>query len=159
MDVRVINAFIDSANSVFETMLNCRLEQGEPAIKDRVHPEFEVSGMIGLSGKSEGTVVVSFERATAMAITKTFLGVDQHEINEDVVDAVGELVNMVAGSAKSELTELEMSMGLPTVIIGKNKVIQFPSRVMPIRIPFDCELGELCVDVGIAQKQLAAVGG
>lgn len=150
MDVRLINPFIQSTMSVFALMLNCKLVRGEPRLKDKLQPEFEVSGIIGLSGKAKGTVVVSLERETALRATEAMLTERPDSINEDVVDAVGELANMIAGRAKATLEEFEMKISLPLVVAGKNKLIGFPSSTQPICIPFSCEWGQLSVDVGIS---------
>jgi chemotaxis protein CheX len=149
VDVRLINPFIQSTMSVFALMLNCKLTRGEPRLKQKLQPEFEVSGIIGLSGKAKGTVVVSLERETALRATEAMLTERPEGINEEVVDAVGELANMIAGRAKATLEEFEMKISLPLVVAGKNKLIGFPSNTQPICIPFSCEWGQLSVDVGI----------
>ena len=53
-------------------------------------------------------------------------------IDGDVIDAVGELTNMVAGRAKAALEHLAMSLALPTVITGKNHVISFGSATQTL---------------------------
>lgn len=72
-------------------------------------------------------------------------------MNPHVVDAIGEVTNMIAGAAKARLAELELSLGLPTVLIGSSACVAFPSRATPISIPFDSALGKLVVEVGIVQ--------
>lgn len=156
MDVRLINPFIQSTMSVFSLMLNCKLTRGEVRLKEKLQPEFEVSGIIGLSGKAKGTVVVSLERETALRATAVMLTERPEGINEDVVDAVGELANMIAGRAKATLEEFEMKISLPLVVAGKNKLIGFPSNTQPICIPFSCEWGQLSVDVGICTVDIDA---
>ena len=147
-----INPFLGSAAEVFRTMLGCQLTRGTPYMKHMDKPEHEISGIIGLSGRAVGTVVLSLSENVAIEATAAMLGDRPFEMNSDVVDAIGELTNMIAGSAKGQLEELEMSISLPNVIIGKNHEVVFPSGVTPIGIPFTCDWGDISVNVGLGQK-------
>jgi chemotaxis protein CheX len=151
MKVEFLNPFISGTLNVFRTMLNCELTRGEPGLKRNHAPEYEVSGLIGLSGKAHGIVVVSLGRTTALRLTETLLGQAPPDLNADVVDAVGELANMIAGSAKAQLEEYDLSVSLPSVICGKNHTLGYPSRATPIMIPFTSELGPVCIDVALEE--------
>jgi chemotaxis protein CheX len=70
-------------------------------------------------------------------------------IDDDVLDAVGELANMVAGQAKAELEEYELNVSLPNVIIGEGHEICFPSDITTIAVPFDTDFGPLQLEVGL----------
>jgi chemotaxis protein CheX len=150
MRAEFINPFIRSVAKTFETMLACEVRRGQPALKTQHMPLYEVSGVIGLSGKAVGSVVLSLSESVALKATSTLLMMEATEINEDVVDAVGELANMVAGAAKAELEEFEMSVSLPSVITGSNYSVRFPSEVTPICVPFTCDWGLLKIEVGLA---------
>jgi len=151
MNVEYINPFLTSTISVFDTMLNCKLERGAPYLKSGVQPQHEVSGVIGLSGKAQGTVVLELSREAALSATEAMLQERPAEINGDVTDAIGELVNMIAGSAKAKLEHLSMSVSLPTVITGKNHCVEFPTKVTPICIPFTSPWGDICLEVGLCE--------
>src|SRR5262245_34293458 len=148
MNVEYINPFISSTVKVFSTMLGVELTRGQIYAKSASNPECEVSGIVGLSGKAQGTIVLSLTRPTAIAVTEKLLGERPPEINADVVDAVGELANMVVGAAKAQLEKFELSLTIPTVIAGKCFCVEFPSKTSPICIPFDCPWGPLTVEVG-----------
>jgi chemotaxis protein CheX len=154
MKVEYINPFLTSAISVFNTMLGVKLIRGEPFLKNGAQPNHEVSGMIGLSGSAKGMVVLSMSREAALGAASRMLGETCRDINSDVADAVGELTNMIAGSAKAKLEHLCMSVSLPTVITGKAHCIDFPKNTMPICIPFDCEWGSVAVEVGIVEEKI-----
>jgi chemotaxis protein CheX len=151
MQVELLNPFLNATVEVFRTMLACELIRGQPSLKTNTSPQHEVSGLIGLTGKIQGMVVVSLGRETAIQATEILLSERPPEINAQVVDAVGELTNMIAGSAKSRLEQFQLSVGLPSVICGKHHSIGFPSNSTPIRLPFDSPIGPVCVDVGLAE--------
>jgi chemotaxis protein CheX len=150
MQVEYINPFIASLKKTFQTMLGCEVHRGPLVLKQNHSPQHEVSGVIGLSGKAVGTVVLSFSKAVALQAASTMLMMEIKELNHDVLDAVGELTNMVAGSAKAELEEYQLQVSLPNVITGRGHEIHFPSEVMPIGIPFDTVWGPLTLEVGFA---------
>jgi chemotaxis protein CheX len=151
MKVEFINPFLLSTIAAFDTMLRCALVRGTPYVKDGAQPSHEVSGVIGLSGRAQGTVVVGLGRETALKVAEVLLQERPPEINGDVVDAVGELSNIIAGRAKSQLEHLDLSVSLPSVITGKGHCIQFPTKVIPICIPFDSEWGPITVEVGLSE--------
>jgi chemotaxis protein CheX len=157
--VEYINPFLLSAVSVFQTMLSCKLTRGELYLKGHHQPDHEISGIIGLSGKAVGTVVLSLSREVALSAAEAMLQERHLEIDADVVDVVGELTNMIAGTAKSKLEQFAMSISLPNVVIGKNHTVAFPTGVTPIGIPFASPWGAVCVDVGLVEKMAPVPAG
>jgi chemotaxis protein CheX len=152
MRVEVINPFVSATLDVFKTMLGCALTRGPLSLKHEHTPMYEVSGLIGLSGQCRGMVVLSISRATAIAAAEGMLGARPDGLNRDVMDAVGELANMIAGAAKTRLAQYRLTIGLPTVICGKVQAIAFPPEALPIVIPFDSEIGAVCVQVGLVES-------
>ncbi|NOX55113.1 MAG: chemotaxis protein CheX [Planctomycetes bacterium] len=150
MDVKYINPFIQAACDVFGTMLGTRIRRKALALKDMGCPTFDVTAIVGLSGRASGSVVLSVSRPVAFRIVETLLGYQTTEINADVADAVGELANMIAGAAKAKLEHYELSLGLPNVIVGRNHTLFFPTSVRPICILFDCDWGPLAIEAGLA---------
>ncbi|MFW5692975.1 MAG: chemotaxis protein CheX, partial [Thermoguttaceae bacterium] len=138
---------------VFQTMVGVRLHRGRPFIKRGFQPRHDISGIIGLSGKARGTIVLCLEREMALITTAALLAEQPNttQITADVIDAVGELTNMIAGNAKAKLEQFAMSVSLPSVITGKGHCIEFPSGTKPICIPFTCDAGNLDVEVGLIE--------
>lgn len=152
MRAEYINPFIESTVDVFRTMLGCDVERTGLSVHDSFCPEYDITGIIGLSGKANGDVVISFEEKVALAATHALIGMRYHEITDDVVDTVGELTNMIAGHAKTSLENLAMSLALPTVIVGKNHSIRFPSKVKPLSLPFQSKWGRFNIEVGLIES-------
>ena len=149
MTADYINPFLLATASVFDSMLAVKIERKKPFLRKAFDPQYEVTGVIGLTGKATGTVAFSLPSAVAIAITAKLLGEQPTSVNAQVADAVGEVTNMIVGAAKAQLASLELSLGLPTVVIGREACIAFPSRAVPISIPFATELGDMVVEVGI----------
>jgi chemotaxis protein CheX len=150
MRVEYINPFIRSLKNAFHTMLGCEVERGEISLKRETAPSFHISGVVGLSGRAVGTVVLSLSEEVAVKAASTMLMTDMTEVDADVIDAIGELTNMVAGAAKAELEAYELMVSLPNVITGRDHEIRFPSNVTPICVPFHTQWGDLVLEVGFA---------
>lgn len=148
MDVSFINHFIESAANVFNTMLDCPLKRTSLRLKTEAQPAHEVSAIIGLSGMHVGSLVLSLSREVALKATERLLLVEFDDVTADVVDAVGELSNMIAGGAKAAMAHLNLSLGLPNVIVGKCQKIYFPGDVSPITVSFTTAWGDLAIEVG-----------
>lgn len=147
MKVEFINPFLMSLSRTFRTMLGCEVKRGELSLNTgKLH---EISGLIGLSGRAVGTVILSFSEPVALQSASAMLMTTKESIDEEVIDAIGELTNMVAGSAKAELAEFDLSISLPSVITGGRHRIRFPSNVRPISVPYETMWGPLLLEVGL----------
>ena len=153
MRVELLSPFVRATSDVFRKMLACDLVYDSVAPKPHSGREYEVSGCIGLSGACQGVVVVSLSRETAITIAEIMLGERPPEINADVTDATGELTNMIAGAAKTLLDSDELSVGLPTVVLGKNHSFTFPSKSVPACLQFDSDIGSIMIEVGIVERK------
>lgn len=150
MRVEFINPFVSGLATTFGTMLDCEIQRGEISLNTNKYPSHEISGVIGMSGLAIGTTIISLSKPVALQAASTMLMSPCEEIDQDVTDAVGELANMVAGSAKAQLEEYQMSISLPNVMLGKDAKLVFPSNVQPITIPFNCKWGDLSLEVGLS---------
>ena len=150
MRAEFINPFITAVDNTFKTMLACEVRRGAIALKDNNTPEHCISGIIGLSGKAIGTVVLSLSEDVALKAASAMLIVEKTSLDDDVTDAVGELTNMVAGGAKAELECYQLQVTLPTVITGRDHDVRFPSDVTPICVSFDTDWGPMTLEVGLA---------
>jgi chemotaxis protein CheX len=145
----IVEAFQLATSTVFKTMLGMEITVGPAEHSDQMVARYEVSGIISLSGPVAGDIVVSFEERFAKLATGTMLGNEPNELDADVVDAVGELTNMIAGSAKSRLELSNLQLALPTVVMGKGHCIGFKSGICPISLPFSSEWGTFSVELAL----------
>ena len=102
---------------VFEIMLGCRVT---PSAETEHGPHGEFTAMVGLAGALCGILTVCCNAKTAGLIAKGMLG--GTTISEDeVVDALGEICNMITGNFKNKLagTDERCMLSVPTVISGE----------------------------------------
>lgn len=148
--VDYINPVIAATRTVFETMLGCTPRRTGLMLKADMHPRYELSAVIGISGKAAGTIVLSLSRSAALDVLNRMVGVQADGITTEVCDAVGELTNMIAGSAKAQLERLELSISIPNIVSGKDHAIHYPSDVKPICIVYESEIGPFAIEVGFS---------
>jgi chemotaxis protein CheX len=147
---KLIVPFVNSARSVFSTMVGIETTVQRPHVKGSPSTTYDVSGLIGFSGEVIGSVVVSFQRAAAIKLVSAFAGMEILPESPDFADAVGELANMIAGSAKKDLGAVA-SITVPSVIIGAGHTIARLSDVPCIVIPCSTPVGAFAVEVNIKQ--------
>jgi len=149
MDANIVNPFIDATVNVLATMASTRAEAGKPYLKKDQVARGDVSGVMGLTGETRGTISVSFTETSILAIVSNMLGEEIKEMNEEIKDAVGEITNMISGQARKKLDEQGMSLkaAIPSVIMGKNHTITHITTFPIIAIPFHTDNGEFTIEV------------
>jgi len=155
LSVEYVNPFIESVNSVLETMLNCSTKRHGLVIKESKTPRYLLSALIDVTGQSDGLVVLSLSRNAAVGVLQRMLGKKASLINEDVRDAVGELANVICGTAKAKLEHLELSIGIPKMLAGRNHILDFPVGVLPLSILFESDIGPFAIEVGFSEPYVA----
>lgn len=155
MDPQFITPFIKSIQNVFSTMLHMPVTINQPAIKQGNSATYDVSGIIGMSGDVVGSVVLSFPKETASKLITAFCGMEFPVDSPDFADAVGELVNMVSGSAKGMFVDKDVSISCPSVVIGTGHQITSRSDTPCVTIPCTTSQGDLAIEIAIRESHAA----
>lgn len=146
-----LNPFIKSTIETFSTMVGMKAVAGRIRVKDRLTLSYDVSGIVGLSGGAKGTVALSFPRASALAVVRAFIG-EKSVGTAKLVDAVGELTNIVTGAAKKDLAAFKLKISLPTVVTGEGHSISGPVDSASMLVPFEFPGGKF--DLAVCFKSL-----
>ncbi len=153
MKAEYINPFLDASIHLFKTHLMYSIKNKPPFVNQDNQNLHEVSAIIGLAGDIIGAVVLSFTRETAIAMAERFSGQKYLAMTKEVLDAVGELVNIIAGNAKKDLAEFRIEISLPGVITGNKYRINWPQGVPVITIPFESDAGDFTVNVSFKEPK------
>lgn len=119
-----------------ETLINAMIDAGEKGFKlggknltcvgvGRMQPMAlsSVSGIIGIVGRVNGSLLVNMSEAAALRVTSGMLGGDFTSLNADVLDGVAEVTNVIGGRMKSSLATSGYPLDnitLPAVIVGQS---------------------------------------
>ncbi len=149
MDVKLINPFIEGTLNVLSTMASTEAEAGKPYLKKDQVARGDISGIIGLTGETKGTISVSFTEKSILSIVSKMFGEEMTELNDEIKDAVGEITNMISGQARQKLEELGKTLkaAIPTVVMGKDHTISHMTEHQIVAVPFSTANGEFTIEV------------
>jgi chemotaxis protein CheX len=126
-----------ATREVFELMLNCKLAAPEVAVNE----SFDTTSMVGLAGKICGILTFSCGARSDALMASKMLGLQATEGSREVLDAIGEICNMVAGNFKNKVAGLGEGcmLSVPTVITGNNYSLHSlaDSAALEVRLLFE----------------------
>lgn len=164
-----LEPFVDATRTTFKTMLGIHIEPGQLQEGSEVVGGYDVSGVVGLSrlGTADrpncGSLVLSFPSAVARKVVGTILGVGElPELDQDVADGIGELVNVIAGQAKRGMAEfgiLDCRTTLPNVILGSRHRVFYQRNVERCAVLFQTEFGPFLLQRVLLFPMQCAPGG
>ena len=117
------------ARSVREVMESMAFMEMAP--EDFYHPEGEVVQgevvvTLGFTGSNGGLILAAAGSKLARKIAANMLGIEVEELEDPVemADAMGEVVNMVAGNVKNQLVEDGWSLELSVPVVNSGKAME-----------------------------------
>lgn len=155
----LIDPFVKATTKVLEMMAFLSPTVGEPYSKERGAPTGDVTGVVGVTGGGfTGSVAVSFSEPCIKALVSNMLGEEIKELGPELLDAVGELTNMISGAARAEFSScgLDLEAGIPAVICGRSHVVSHASEAPVLVIPFTTEHGTFSVEACFENSDPAA---
>jgi chemotaxis protein CheX len=152
----IVDMVRSSTTEVCSMMLNLNMACEEAYTETQPPGGTEgVVSFIGLAGKRAGTGSLHCSSDVACRLASSFLMAEFESVNEEVLDAFGELTNMVIGSLKNHLENHLGPMGLsiPTVIYGRNFNTRSLSHDEWTVVPFLWDGGQLNVKVCLKETE------
>ncbi|MDR0720388.1 MAG: chemotaxis protein CheX [Treponema sp.] len=151
---KYIQPFIKVCQAVFRDFCQTEVTPGRVFFVEReeFRKDWDISGIIGLSGEVKGAVVISLKTASATKIAGILTGTVHKHLDADVADAVGEIVNIISGNVKKDLENtFRIIISLPTIVKGAVHSAIWPSeKPRIICIPFSLfKDHEMCLSVAI----------
>jgi chemotaxis protein CheX len=112
-----------AVQEIFELMLSCPLENPtEPPSLEGL----DLAAMVGLAGQLRGMLTMRCRAGSAVQMASRMLRVELDEAEPAMLDAAGEVCNMVAGNFKNKVSGLGDGcvLSVPTVIVGHNYTVR-----------------------------------
>lgn len=155
-EMEYLNPFIENTLKVLKTMAATEAEFKELYFANDFRIFGDVSGIIGLSGKAEGTVVITFYWVFARTLISKMMSVEESNINAEVIhDGVGELINMISGATKKEFAgkPYHFDLSLPTVVMGSGHQIGHPEEASIAVMIFESQQNPIALQVCLKPKR------
>jgi len=151
MDVKYINPFLNGTLEVLKKMAAIDAVPGKPRVKTDESAFGDVSGIIGITGDALGSLALSFSEACICRVVADMLGERFEGVTQEIIDATGELTNMISGASRTQMEKMGMRVyaAIPTVVHGRRHTISHILKAPSIVIPFSTAAGPFFVDVCI----------
>lgn len=153
--IEYINPFIQSAMEAFKGMVFTEIERVGLYVKKENQTTMagDVSVLMSIFGSLNGTIVLSFPRKVGIRfVAAMMMDEDIDDFSDEVIDGIGEIGNLVAGSAKSALAQTsgqDLSLSIPTVLTGKPHDLQHMKGVPCIGCVFNSAHGKFALEVAV----------
>lgn len=158
VDVRFINALIDSTISVLQSFGGCKEIKNQPIAKINEitnWPAIDISGIIHLnSDKFNGEIVVSFNKEIFLMLVNHILGENFQQITAENNDAAGEIANIILGQAKTKWNQLKATVSKYSVKVSADQLHKLVSSMNEpgLFIPFETNIGNFYILISFAVK-------
>lgn len=150
MDVSIVNPFLNAAIQLFKGMFGISPSHGKPfVVEPRETHRWEISGVIGITGESEGVIVFRITKVLANKLLEmSGVEIDDPEEKPQVLrEMVGELANIISGKALPECSDRQIDITPPVVVQGKNHAISWQCKQAIIGVPFVTKYGPFEVQI------------
>jgi len=116
---------------------------------------FDITAVLGFSGGRQGSLLVSFPQKIAFRTVGRMLGIEFNVIDSDVRDGVSELVNIIAGGAKTKLQAkgIDFELSIPNTIIGEDHKITAAASTTRTHVDFNSDLGSFFIEVYLKETK------
>jgi chemotaxis protein CheX len=116
----------------------------------------EMTAMVYFTGEWKGAALIECNREQAFAVTSRLMSIPlPRQMNNDVLDSMGELANMIGGNMKAILPKgLDLSM--PSVVEGSDYVMRICGNNRFDHFAFESDLGPFrvtLVEVGATRAR------
>lgn len=155
MKIEHINPFINATIHTFKTMCQVTpVREGKLELNDdRLLKVEDMIGVIGLSGRLRGAILMSMETPIALKVISAFLMEEITEPTPDLMDGFGEILNIIAGAAAADLKGYDVKLAIPTVVTGKDQQVLSktlsPWVIIPMKFP---EWGPFKIQVNMIEE-------
>jgi chemotaxis protein CheX len=158
-EMEYLTPFIDNTVKVLKTMASVEPTFREVWFSKEFKIFGDISGIIGLSGNSEGTVAVTFYWPLARKIIAQMMKVEEDMVNAEYIhDGVGEIINMISGATKKNFsgTPYYFELSIPTVVVGSGHQLGHPEASSIAVLIFDVEETAFALQVCLKPKSKTA---
>lgn len=162
LDQDMGRCIVKATCDVFKTMMNLRATSGEVSVEKAQIRRAEVIGSIGVAGFLTGSISVFLPRGLAKRAVAAMLMLDSADAvaDNDIVDAIGELTNMVGGNIKTELFQKAplFDISVPSVYIGEDLQRRTVSDDLCFHVPFTIAGESFSVEFLMVTKKQGGTG-
>ena len=154
MDASIAAAFSHATKSTFKDMFGLEAVESESrTLGGSEDHGWDLSGLVGLAGQAQGVIAIRLKQSLIAGLLAGSGVAAGGEEERDQLEGglVGEMTNIIAGSAISAIDHLNIEIVPPVVVRGPNHKIGWPAIAPVIALSFSLPSGSFEVDLCIRQ--------
>ncbi len=137
MNAKFLNPFVEAAHEVLFAETGLDMVRGDLSLEKSAYVTDDVTVLLSLVGRVEGTVLYSMTQQTTMALVSRILGEPIEVFNGLAQSGIAELGNVITGRASVKLAEAGYvsTISPPTLLAGKGATIStldFARLIVPL---------------------------
>ncbi|MBF0099950.1 MAG: chemotaxis protein CheX [Desulfobacterales bacterium] len=149
MDAQLVNIIIEATLYIIDTLASTQVSKAhKPYSKKGQKPSGDICGFIEMKGNPNGTIAVCFNKSGILSIVSTMLFEEIKEINDEIIDAVGEISNQISGHVKTKMGDIGKTQQVRFVksISATDLILHFPNRPTLV-LPFETKDGRFTIEI------------
>lgn len=155
MDTNFITPVLNSVTHVFSLLVNTEVEIGQLQIKDKdeLRVNHSISGHMNLnSNNASASITIAFPEDVILNIANHIMPETAPELNDVVIDLVGEITNMVSGGVKGALESAGylFELSLPTITLEREHFLPYGQKEPIILVELYTEFGGFTVETSFS---------
>jgi len=151
IDVAFINPFIDGTVETLKIQCSLASTPGKPFLKGgQALPKIDIAAVIGLASSAfKGSIAICFPQKVFLALMGKMLSDTYTQINKELEDGAGELLNIIFGQAKRVLNEkgYGIEKAIPAIIRGQDLEVRHLTASPTLILPFETDAGPFHIEV------------
>lgn len=152
MRAEYLNCVMSSAVEVIKQCFNVDCVKGKPYVYHYDVNLGHLSAVISMAGDKKGAFAIALSEDDAKKMAGALIMEEKQFLDKDVIDTIGEIINMISGKAKGKLTELGFTFKLstPVFVLGKGTRLFKDVEYAPyICVPFSTNVGNFILQVSL----------
>ena len=162
LDQDMGRCIVKATTEVFRTMMSLKATAGEVVVEKAQTRHAEVIGSIGVAGFLTGSISLFLPKSLARKAVAAMLMLDSPDdlADTDLVDAIGELTNMVGGGIKTELFQKAplFDISVPSVYVGDDLQRRTVTDDLCFHVPFTIAGETFSVEFLMVTKKQGGTG-
>ncbi len=118
------NALTETTEEVFTTMVQMKVELLEIHHEELMFPDDDLAVMMQVEGKMKGVILLTLSYEFGAQIISRILSIEPELLSHpDIEEGILEIINMIAGGAKSRISDFDQTYTLttPKALDNRNK--------------------------------------
>ncbi|NLT95452.1 MAG: chemotaxis protein CheX [Clostridia bacterium] len=152
MNVKYLNPFFAAIKDVSTQVLGTTPNFAKPSLKKTPFSSEEVLIIIGITGELNGKAIINLNKVDCVQIASKMMGGMEMQFDEISKSAIGELFNMILGTAARyfEKDGIRINITSPTILEGQNVIVSQKETI--ISVPLFIEETKITVNISAESK-------